>query len=388
MDTAKPKILMIIAQFYPSIGGAEQECRKIAKQLKKTGHEVSVLTQYREDLPAYELIDGVPVYRKIRGWHWYELSYMLSVLILLFRYRKNFDVMCCFGLYLYIAPAVLFRFLTGKRVLVRLESGGGTGDLLKAAQLSWGALTIRCACRADGIIAISRQIEEELLARGFPVKKVFRIPNSVDTETFSPAAHLKDEDIPVISYIGRLTRGKGVELFIEGLTLLRQTNPEFKAFVVGGGEQRSSLEELVHARGLNDRITFIGEIPDAHAVVPYYQRSYLIVMPSYSEGMPLVLLEAMACGVPVVASRVGGITDVIGLPEQQRPEPGGYWIGAHGILVPPGDVPAITAAIKRLLADSALHRELARKAREAAVNTYSLETVIQHYVKHVTGVME
>jgi hypothetical protein len=79
---------MIIAQFYPSIGGAEQECRKIAKQLKKTGHEVSVLTQYREDLPAYELIDGVPVYRKIRGWHWYELSYMLSVLILLFRYRK------------------------------------------------------------------------------------------------------------------------------------------------------------------------------------------------------------------------------------------------------------------------------------------------------------
>jgi glycosyltransferase involved in cell wall biosynthesis len=380
--------MMIIAQFYPSIGGAEQECRKIAKKLAEKGHQVSILTQYRDGLAAADVVDGIPVYRKIRGWHLYELTYMLSVFILLLRYRRSFDVICCFGLYLYIAPAILFRFLTGKRVLVRLESGGATGDLVNAEQLSSGALTLRCASRADGIIAISRQIEEELLARGFPVKKVFRIPNSVDTEIFSPAAHVKNQDIPVISYIGRLTRGKGVELFIEALTLLRQTNPEFKVFVVGGGEQRSCLEELVHARGMNDRITFTGEIADAPAIVTYYQHSYLIVMPSYSEGMPLVLLEAMACGVPVVASRVGGMTDVISLPEQQQPEPEGYWIGAHGILVPPGDVPALTAAIKRLLSDSELHRELSRKAREVAVNTYSLETVIQHYVKHITGALE
>ena len=372
------KILMLIGLFYPCIGGAEQECQKIAGKLRDKGHEVSVLTQYREGLPAAEIIDDIPVYRKIRGWHLYELTYMLSVFILLFRYRKSFDVICCFGLYLFVAPAVIFSRLAGKKIIVRLESGGDTGDLLHVARLRQGSFVLDCARRADFFIALSTQIEEELCECGFQHKKILRIPNSVDTTLFCPAPHAQSNGPPIISYIGRLKKEKGVEVLLKALRLMQGTTPRIKTVIIGDGDQRTILQNLAAEYKIGDQITFTGELPGSASVVPYYQKSHVIVMPSYSEGMPLVLLEAMACGVPVIASRVGGIPEVLVMPTTSEPDAGGYWRAESGLLIQPGDAEALSAAILRLVSDSGLRQELAQKARTRA-EAYSLERVVEQY---------
>jgi len=75
-----PLVLMVISLFYPSVGGAERECQKLAGRLRDDGAMVSVLTQYSAGLPEFEQINGIMVYRKMKGWHWFEITYMLSVL--------------------------------------------------------------------------------------------------------------------------------------------------------------------------------------------------------------------------------------------------------------------------------------------------------------------
>ena len=114
------KILIITGLFHPFIGGAERECQNLAKKLISQGHCVTIMTGYVEGLPPFEMVEGIPVYRKIRGWHLFELTYMISVLLLLWRHRKSFNHILCFGLYLYTAPAVLFALCTGKKALLRL----------------------------------------------------------------------------------------------------------------------------------------------------------------------------------------------------------------------------------------------------------------------------
>jgi glycosyltransferase involved in cell wall biosynthesis len=358
------------------VGGTERECSKIAGKLKSLGHEVSILTQSREDLPAHEVIDGLHVYRYIKGWHLFEFTYMLSVLSFLVRQRHNIDFILCFGLYLFTAPAVLFGRLLGKKVFCRLESARETGDFVRISKLKLGRFILRCAKRAHGAIAITKEIEAELLNNGFPSYKVIRIPNSVDTKEFGPGLQKESEPF-VICYVGRLAQGKGLQTLIKALIALREHTEKFEVFIVGDGELKKSLIEQVESCGLKKHVTFTGAVDN---VVPYYQRSHVFVLPSHSEGMPLALLEAMACGATVVASKVGGIRDVLGPPEQEAPGPGGYWICRQGILVLPADDKALSEALCMLATHRPLLQALAQKALETVADFYSLETVVQQYI--------
>ena len=373
---------MIIGLFYPFIGGAERECQKLSKKLQEQGYNVLVLTQYQEGLPAYDVIDAVPVYRKIRGWHLFEITYMLSVLIFLFRHRKQFDVICCFGLYLFTAPAVLFSRTFGKRVFFRLECAGEFGDFKSISQLKLKNLILRCAQWADGIIAISNEIEQELMSNGFLRKKIHRIPNSVDTTIFYPRSPAHTESSPIISYIGRLSKQKGLDTLVKAINHLQGRLSLFKVFIVGEGELKPMLQEKVREYGLEDKISFTVAIPN---VADYYQQSRIIVMPSYYEGLPLVLLEAMACGVPVIASRVGGILDVLGPPVHPEPEAEGFWITARGILVEPGNEHALAAALYRLSVDQQLRERLSQNALAHIKEFYTLDQVIKKYSELFTA---
>lgn len=375
MDQRKPNLLMIIGLFYPAIGGAERECQKLSKKFQEQGCNVSVLTQYREGLPAHEVIDAIPVYRKIRGWHLFEITYMLSVAIFLFRHRRQFDVICCFGLYLFTAPAVLFSRIFGKKVFFRLECAGEFGDFKGIAQLKLGNFILRCASWADGSIAISSEIEQELMSNGFSARKIHRIPNCVDTSMFFPCSTLPNDSPPIISYVGRLSRQKGLDTLIKAINHLQEKLTQFKVYIVGEGELKPLLQEMVSGYGLNDKITFTGAISN---VADYYQQSRIIVMPSYYEGLPLVLLEAMACGVPVVASPVGGILDVLGPPV--NPETAaGYAIAERGIFVEPGNVDALAAALYLLSTDQLLRERLSHNALAHIKKYYTLDQVIKKY---------
>jgi glycosyltransferase involved in cell wall biosynthesis len=377
------KILMLIGQFYPAIGGAERECENLSRKLIASGHRVSVLTGYMDGLLPFEVVKGLPVYRKIRGWHFFEITYMLSVFVLLWRYRKNFNHIICFGLYLYTAPAVLFALCTRKKVYFRLECSGVFGDFQRIAKLRFEKFIIRCAQWAHKIIAISGEIEQELLRHGFLQKKIIRIPNSVDTERFTVCAKTGPPGGACISFIGRLDRQKGIDILLDALHLLFHKAVSFKACIVGDGPIKQELVEQAERLSLSDVITFAGIQQDT---APFYRQTDILVLPSRQEGLPLVLLEGMASGLGIIAACVGGVPEVLDPDATRQSQPAAFSICDNGILVRSEDATELAAAIQHLIEDTALRKRLAAHARKHITQHYSLDIVVQRYLNIITGI--
>ena len=238
----KINLLMIIGLFHPFVGGAEKECQKLSKRLMEKGISVTVLTQWSDGLPEYEVIEGISVYRKIKGWHLFEISYMVSVLHFLFKNRNNFDVIQCYGLYLFIPPVILIKYLFGKRVMARVEGPGRYGDFHRISQLRCGALILASVKRLDKIIAVSRDIYQEIINNGFPDKSIVNIPNSVDVDFFQPRKDYGKRNLEKITFVGRLEEEKGVEYLIQALKIVKMELSYVKLFIVGSGQLKSELK--------------------------------------------------------------------------------------------------------------------------------------------------
>jgi glycosyltransferase involved in cell wall biosynthesis len=377
----KQNFLFIIGHFHPDIGGTEKACCKMAVQLQKLGIGISILTAYREGLPPFEVIEGIPVYRYIKGWHLFEVTYMLSVLSFLIAHRRTIDGIFCFGLYLFTAPAVLFCRCTGRLIYFRLGSARQTGDFYRIAQLKSNRFILWCAKKAHGAIAISSEIEAELIQHGFARDKIFRISNGIDTDIFSPGGQ-RDDTIITICYVGRLTEGKGLETLINAAAEIKKSAVAFEILIVGDGELLPVLLREISGTGLEKYVTFAGRLDN---VVPSYRQSHIFVLPSHSEGMPLSLLEAMACGLAVVASKVGGIPEAVDPDGTGLASPEGFIMCDNGILVHPGSPTELATALKKLIEDGALRSRIARNARSHIIKSYDLHDAALQYQKLIAG---
>lgn len=371
----KRRILCISGLFHPEVGGTEQECGNLARALQARGHTVSVLTQHRPGSPGTELREGLPIHRAMRGRHLHEYTYMLSVLRFLLRHRAHFDSILCFGLYLFTGPAVLFGRLTGRPVVVRLESARETGDFHRISQLTTGSFLKRLARRAHAVIALSDEIEQELRLNGFPAGIIHRIPNAVDTGHFTPAPVFPPPEPFTICFTGRLVPEKDVATLLRACALVRQQGAEVCLLIAGAGPLRATLEHQAAELGLADLVTFIGEVAD---VRPCLHHAHAFVLPSRSEGLPLSMLEAMACGIAIVASAVGATPEVLG-PSQDDQEQHPFRLCRNGILVPPGDPAALAAALERIHHDNRLCVQLGTAARAAVCARYCRPVVTQQY---------
>jgi glycosyltransferase involved in cell wall biosynthesis len=214
--------------------------------------------------------------------------------------------------------------------------------------------------RSAAVIAVSQSIRRRLLeVDRLPPAKVHLVPNALP---WGPKPTLRTrlarpDDGPLVGVIARLQPEKGVEVFLRAASRLAPHFPSASFVVVGDGPERGPLERLAMCLGLP--VLFAGFRPDGPALLGELD---LLVVPSFSEGTPLVVLEAAAAGVPVVASAVGGI------PEQ-------VCDGLEALLVPPGDDEALAAACARVLGDAcfgarltdAARRRLERDARPEAV---------------------
>jgi glycosyltransferase involved in cell wall biosynthesis len=376
---ATKKILMIIGQYYPIAGGAERECQKLSRRLAQEGMKVSVLTQYCKGIPDDEVIDGIHVYRKMRGWHLFEYTYMLSVFWFLLRHIGKYDVIQCFGLYLFIPPVALIRCLFGKRAIARIEGPGDSGDFKRIKKLRCGNLILSSAKVFDRIVAISDEICREIKAHGIPDQSVIRIPNSVDVAHFQPGRNGRGRGGGNICFIGRLAAEKGVDYLIKAMGKVKKEVGGIKLFLVGDGPLRRELEDLSRHLNLMDNTVFVGH---ADAVLTYYQGADIFVLPSLSEGLPLSLLEALSCGLPVVATAVGGSREILDPKHEEAPIPrSAYRIGECGLLVNPEDIEGLADAVLRLINDRVLSDSLSKKARSCAQQRYGVDKVIGDYRK-------
>ena len=244
-------------------------------------------------------------------------------------------------------------------------------------QLKFGNLILSFSKLAHGAIIISNEIEEELLKIGFPQKKITKIPNTVDMNKFFPKIKENEAQPLTINFIGRLHQKKGVDILIKAIKKLKDKSFDFRVSIVGNGPLKKDLTMLVSDLKLEDNIFFTGTQEET---LPFYQQADIIAMPSYAEGLPLVLLEAMACKSSIVATEIGGITDVIVKKTTEKIYKKSFCICENGILVLPGDIEGLTNALELLIQDRQLREELSQNAYETILESYTLDKVILCYL--------
>jgi glycosyltransferase involved in cell wall biosynthesis len=224
----------------------------------------------------------------------------------------------------------------------------------------------------DRVIAVSEAARRTEIARsGVSDDKVVVIPNGVDTAAV-PVAHaaaraaLRRElrlppDSTVVATAGRLHPSKGIDDFLRAASIVSPRRSDVRFLVIGDGPERSPLERLAADLRVEARALFLGERGDLASLLA---GSDLFVLASREEGMPNVLLEAMAAALPVVATSAGGTAEVI----------------AHrstGLLVPPGDVEAIAEAMYALLDDAGAAAAMAARARQAVAESFSIDATVR-----------
>lgn len=222
----------------------------------------------------------------------------------------------------------------------------------------------RCA---DRVLCLSVAAKTLMRQNGLAHAPIDVIPNGIDIEAFRPAqpatrAAVRRElglspDAPVILTVAVLRPAKGIDRLVTALAAVRQHHPDVELLVVGDGPQLAALQRQAAEEGVADCVRFTGFRSDIAAIMG---AADVFVLPTLDDAQPTVVMEAMACGVPVIASAVGGI------PEMMQDDDA-------GILVPPNDVVALAEALGALLADPARRQRMSAAARRTAVLRFSLE---------------
>ncbi len=340
-------ILMIITQYAPIIGGAERQAQAVSEALVERGHNVTVLTQALKDHAPEEMVNGVRVLRRLQGvplgllW---GLSYMHRADRELKRLAPQFDVIHCHQFYFYTAIAARLRKRHGTPVVCKAVNTGLRSDIKRLATRTGGSLLLRWARNCDRVIATTRAVEREVLHYHFRPEQIERIPNFVDLSQYNcQSVRGGDEWL----YLGRLDQAKGPDLLIKAMHRARGAAKAMRLVIAGDGSMAADLKSRVQALGLSDRIRFHGP---THSPAELLSCARGVILPSRSEGLSNVLLEALACGKPVIATDVGGTREVL---EDNQPVSDKSFATAglawtpHGILVRPFDEESLAAALEQ-----------------------------------------
>jgi glycosyltransferase involved in cell wall biosynthesis len=373
------------------LGGGETHIRTLGAALASAGLPSTVVTRRGERAwPEMEDLDGIRVVRVPPSGPGRTGKYAMVPAAMRALAREPFDLLVVRGTRVLGLPGLLVARARGKPVVMQAEINGE----LSGQAFTWGTPLDRRPYRdlvgmatgarnlllrdAEAFVAMSSVIRDEFLAAGVPEARVHLIPHGVDSERFRPAsadekAALRarldwPQSAKVIVYTGRLLRGKGLETLLFAFREVVASDTEALLVLVGsGGGQGLSVEDelrdMAAGPGLAGRVVFAGRVSN---VPDFLRAADVFAFPSEFEALGLSLVEACACGLPAVASRTGGIVDVI---ED----------GRSGLLVAPGDRVALAAALRRLLADEELRAGLARRGREVARSRFDEAAATSRY---------
>ncbi len=396
MDSKRrsPGVCLLTETFYPLTGGGETQARTLALGLARHGYHVTLMTRRNDkQLPRVSSIDTVVVRRLAPAGaaHLKKWGLSLTALVELVRRRDEFDVMLVCGYRVLGIPAMIVsRFLSKPCILKADSLGEQSGAFFDPGLKRFGlsherwpvslALRIRngLLSRASGFVAISGAVREELQAAGVPADQVHDIPNSVDTDMYRPAdreekAAIRDrleigQDRPVAVFTGRLVSTKGLPMLLRAWRGVLESTPDGLLLLVGSGglglqNCESELRGFADQHDLGGSVRFTGSVAE---VGDYLRAADLFVFPSQRESFGISVIEAMACGLPVIASDIPGLSDVV-VPE------------VTARLIPPQDEDALRGAITSLLNDRELQAQLGMAGRRRAEQNFSETRVIQSY---------
>ncbi len=408
------RICFIAFLFWPDVGGAQVRTEKQARQLQAIGHDVTVVTfrHYRQ-WKRKETLDGLPIvrvggiYRRNGRLNTGRLGYLLNTIMMfltLWRLRHSYDVIHAFQL---SVPAALIGQLTHKPVVLSIQSTGpgkaqrmqldergamlmadtltetsflkvdlkdwapSAGDIGHLPRLPLGKAMLDFLRKSNAFYQIlSTRSHSYLTSHRFRAEQIVHIPGSVDTGRFQPAPERRPEPARPerdIICVARLDYAKGVDVLLHAWGRMLSEPSEWRAHLkprlrlVGDGKLKPQMEYIAAELGIQDSVEFLGLRTD---VIHLLQQSWGFVLPSRWEGMPNALLEAMACGLPCVATRVSGSEDIIS-------------DGVNGLLVEPEQPAEMAQALHRIIEDTDLAQRLGQEGRTSVVHDYQLISVVK-----------
>ncbi|HZD11571.1 MAG TPA: glycosyltransferase [Candidatus Binatia bacterium] len=374
------RVMMVVRLFYPWIGGTERQAHKLANELMDGETSVELVTGWwYRGTPRREVIDGIPVYRNFTLWHSLDIKglrkfsgylYMLTLLIYLWRRRKDYDVIHVHGLNYHAFAAVLAGRWFKRKVMVKLANSGVASDVKKMRQdrqLPLAHLMLPSALQADCFVALNQKVVRELSAVGVPRQKIVSLPNGVETNEIKPKREYRLHDPARIVYVGRLHKQKGLNTLLRAFCHVQEALGEGNACLrlVGDGPLGRSLADLAQQLGVGAAVEFAGLRDD---VVAQLEEADIFVLPSRAEGLSNALLEAMSAGLPVIVSDIPGNRDVI---EH----------GANGLFFCADDAGSLAESLIYVLGRPDLRQQLGAAARRTVVGRYSLNAVAGRYAR-------
>ncbi len=305
---------------------------------------------YKVYYPFYFPLPGA-LFNPLKGW-WFFLFMVRTVLCI--RKKFTFDIIHAHRVYPDGFAAVLLGKLMKKPVVI---SARGSDINVLACNFIIRRLIKYAFIHAQKIITVSKTLAEKIVATGIPEEKVYLMPKGVDTEMFYPQDRQKmrnmlsiPQDKVVVLYMGNLVAVKNPLAVVEAAVALTLQERESLHFImVGDGGLRKRIEQIIKEKGLVDSFSLIGRV-DPSQVGYWMNAADVLVLPSLNEGMPNVLYEAMACGLPVIASNVGGVPEII---EE----------GITGFLVDVSDLQELKNRILTCAKDRPLRERIGRNSR-------------------------
>lgn len=370
------RILMYTAYFAPEYSGAALQALTLARELRRRGHHVEFVTNRWPGLKARDEVEGFPVWRLAlgSGRKHREFRLWFSLARFVWKRRHDFDILHSHGAYYTHAFIGPLGRIVGIRTLAKASLAND--DLMDMNRPLIGYLHRFMLRRIDAYVAISQDLAEEFRAGGLSPDKIHPIPNGVDGGLFQPCSGdkrtaLREQlglptDQPIVLYVGVLDPRKNIEWLADQWVrhtafgsggLLLAVGPQSREDADGALRRRLADMGAAHP-GLFALRDFSTDI------LAYYQSADALILPSLKEGLPNVVLEAMACGLPCVAARASGSRELI-----REGETGHTY--AHG------DAEEMGEALRRCL--SAGGARLGQKAREVAQTHYSIQAVADGY---------
>jgi glycosyltransferase involved in cell wall biosynthesis len=353
------KLAVVLKTFPPDIiGGMETQTKRMAAELHRSGHEVTVFTKsfgkYQESDVPYEVF-------RVRNWKLTpflsDFTFLLFALVSLLRRRKEFDVLQCMMIY----PVGFLGYVVNKLVDLPYFAWIRGGDYYLMNDVWWKRWMMRRVLSDTLVLAQSEEIQNDVTDDFADI--------DCEIDILGNAVTVPDEtaDGERLLYVGRLARKKGVEYLLRAVAKL-----DTHLTIVGDGPERPRLERIAAETGVE--VTFEGEV-NPNEVGHYYKSAAVSVLPSIEgEGMPNVILEAMAWGLPVVATDSGGVPTLIN-------------DGSNGYLVPMRDVDALSEKIQLLLDNEQHQEELGQNARIFVIENHSWDSLCAELRKYFERVV-
>jgi glycosyltransferase involved in cell wall biosynthesis len=367
------RILIINSEYPPIGGGAGNASANIAREFAAHGLETTVLTSRFDSLAKDEWLEGVHIRRasalRRRADRSGALEQSLFIMMGFWEARRMLRswrpdiVLAFFGVPCGVV-AFFLHLLARIPYIVSLRGGDVPGFRPYDFSLYHRIIAplLRLVWRhAAAVVANSHGLYQ--LARAFePALPIQIIPNGVDLQRFLPAA--RQWDPPHLLFTGRLVYQKGLDLLLAALGNLKEIPWELS--IAGDGPQKQPLETLAKGLGIENRVHFLGWL-DRKDLIPLYQDANLFVFPSRHEGMPNAILEAMASGLPVIATQIAGNEELVSP-------------GVTGILASSEDSAGLQSALSALLVDPQVRQQMGAAARQRVERNYSWSCTGEEYL--------